>query len=353
MATVPDYPEIVPKSAKEARGIDFCGTKDNYYIIRSDLGVYMRSTNFNEGKDIKIYSLSLACQWGDHYLATSDYFYIIKGDEYRRVTNMNTDSDPVVYSLHPNCRGGSHYYSAFGNYYIVFADRGVYRRVENMNTDEGAVEYSIHGAFKDGLYFWGTTDYVYCLKQADEWSVTYHRSTNMNLNEDPATFNIYESVLNFLPGGIAQTIGKAFGYWYNLKSFANETDVTVNWEREIIKTVGFNRTEMSSIERNWSIEIGAQYESGLLSEAISKYQFSLNTKYGGKSVNTAQQQWSNITQKKETLKLVIKPHTEVYIWQYQMGFGQEKNLFSPTLQITEDSNPPDEPAYCYSHAKDG
>ena len=82
MATVPaDYPKIVPKSAPEARGIDFCGTKDKYYIIRSDLGVYMSSKNFNEGSNIKIFSLSPACQWGDHYLATSDYFYIIKGDE--------------------------------------------------------------------------------------------------------------------------------------------------------------------------------------------------------------------------------------------------------------------------------
>ena len=42
MPDVPDYPELVPKSAPEARGIDFCADKDYYYIIRSDLGVYMR-----------------------------------------------------------------------------------------------------------------------------------------------------------------------------------------------------------------------------------------------------------------------------------------------------------------------
>ena len=48
MFDVQDYPEIVPKNADEARGIDFCGTDDYYYIIRSDLGVYMRCTNFNE-----------------------------------------------------------------------------------------------------------------------------------------------------------------------------------------------------------------------------------------------------------------------------------------------------------------
>ena len=353
MFRLPDYPEIVPKSAKEARGIDFCGTKHHYYIIRSDLGVYMKSTNFHEGNHIKIYSLSPACRWGDHYLATSDYYYIIKGDKYRRVTNMNEDKDAVVYSLHPNCQGGSHYYSAFGNYYIVFADRGVYRRVENMNTDEGAVEYSIHKAFRDGLYFWGTTDFVYCLQQAGEWSVPYHRSANMNLDEDPATFSVHKSVLNFIPGGMAQTYGKAFGYWHNIKSFANETDATVDWERTITKTVGFNRSEMSSIEHNWSIKIGANYRSGLLSEAISKHQFSLKAQYGGKSVNTKQQQWSNMSEVSETLKLPVPPHSAVYIWQYQMGFGQEKNLFSPNLKITEDSNPPDKPAMYFNYPTKG
>ena len=312
----------------------------------------MRSTNFNGENDIKIYSLSPPCQWGDHYLATSDYYYIIKGNQYRRVTNMSEDKDAVVYSLHPNCRGGSQYYSAFGTYYIVFADRGVYRRVKNMNNDKGGVEYSIHQAFHDGLYFWGTTDYVYCLKQAGKWGVLYHRSTNMNLNKKPATFSVHESVLKFIPGGIAQTDGKAFGGWHNIKSFANETDLAVDWERTITKVVGFKRSEMPSREQNWSIELGAQYESGQLGEAIFKFQFSLKAQYGGKGLNTEQQQWRNIHEESETLNLHIPPHSEVYIWQYQMGFGQTKNLFSPNLRITEDSNPPDEPpAMYYSHAK--
>jgi len=287
MSDVQDYPEIVPKSADEARGIDFCGTDDFYYIIRSDLGVYMRCTNFNEGNDIKIYSLSQPCQWGDYYLATSTHYYIIKGNEYRRVTNMNEDKDAVVYPLHPNCSGGSNYYSAFGDwYYILFADRGVYRRVKNMNTDEDAVEFSIHEAFQDGLYFWGTTVFVYCLKQAGIWGVTYHRSTNMNEDEDPANFSIHDSVLNFIPGGVAQTNGKAFGYWENIKSLENNSDVAVDWERTIKETVGFNRSKMSSIEHNWSIELGAKYKSGILSTAICKFQFNLKAKYGGKSVNT-------------------------------------------------------------------
>ena len=89
-------------------------------------------------------------------------------------------------------------------------------------------------------------------------SVTYHRSTNMNLDEYPATFSIHESILDFLPVGMPQTTGKEFGYWHKIKSCTNNTDVTADRERSIKKTVGFNRSEMSSIEHKWSIEIGAR-----------------------------------------------------------------------------------------------
>lgn len=62
MSHLPDYPEVMPKRADEARGINFCGA-DNYYdIIPADVGVYMRSTNFIEGNNIMIYSLTQACQ---------------------------------------------------------------------------------------------------------------------------------------------------------------------------------------------------------------------------------------------------------------------------------------------------
>lgn len=342
-----DYPKIVPKGEAEARGVDFCGTKDYYYIIRSDLGVYMRSTNFNEGNDIKIYTISEACRWGDHYLAgefgDDSFYYIIKGNEYRKVTNMNKDDDAVVYSLHPNCRGGSFYYCAFGSYYIMFPDKGFYRRVSNMNTDEDAVEFSINEAFKDGIYFWGLEDYVYCLKQADRWGVSYHRSTNMNKDLDPNNWSMHPSVINFLPGGIAQTKGKAFCSWEKLKSFTNESSTAVDWERTITETVGFEESKMSSIEHNWSIEGEATYSTGFLTESICKYQFSLSVKYGGQSVNTHLQNWSNATEQLETLKMHIEPHSEVYIWQYQMGFGDETSLFCTDVEITKNPNPPTDP----------
>ncbi len=55
---------IIPKN--KTKGTDFCGVNNYYYIIRSDLGCYMQSSNFNKALDITIFSLHPACQNGDH-----------------------------------------------------------------------------------------------------------------------------------------------------------------------------------------------------------------------------------------------------------------------------------------------
>jgi len=75
-----------------------------------------------------------------------------------------------------------------------------------------------------------------------------------------------------------------------------------------------------------------------LSEAISKYQFSLERKYGGINV-ILEQEWNEITEKSETVKLQIAPNSQIFVSQYQQGFGKEKNLFSSKLEIIEDSGP--------------
>ena len=355
MSASSDYLEIVPKSAPEARGTDFCGDKNSFYIIRSDVGVYMRCEDIHAGKDIKIHRLSEACRWGDHYLATDSHFYIIKGDEYRRVTDLSKDEEAVVYSLHRNCRGGSGYYFAFGYWYIMFTNRGTYRRVSNMNKDEDAVEYKIHQAFQDGIYFWGTNDYVYCLKQAGKWGVTYHRSTNMNLNKDADNVTVHESVLKFLPGGMAHIHGKVFGNWKEVKCIGNDTNITSEWEKKVKKTVGFDRSKMSSIELEWSIEMGVSEEVGIKAQAsellkgLCKVQYSLKEKFGGKMVDTEQLKWSVTTEEEETLKLKIPPNSKLYVWQFQMGFGENINLFSRKTAITYSQTPPKEPSDYFKH----
>ncbi|XP_038226384.1 uncharacterized protein LOC119842395 isoform X2 [Dermochelys coriacea] len=334
-------PTIVPKS--KAPGVDFCGVNEYYYIVRSDLGCYMRSTNFNEGKDLNVYSLHPSCQGGEHYLAhQDDLFYIIKGGAYRRVSNMNTDTAAVVYNLHPNCQGGDHYLSAFGSFYIVFQSKGVYRKVTNMNTDSDAVEYSLHPSCRDGLYYWGVKGYYYFVKPHDEWGIQYYRTTNFHENVDAVTYSFHPDVVNFLPGGLAITQGSAFGTWEAIKTISNDSNTPITWNKKITRKVGYAKEKMSSIEHNWSVSISASYQSGALTEAIAKYQFSLTTQYGGKSINTEKENWSEATDVEESVNLTLQPKEKIYIWQYQLGLGKKSVLFCRDMKFNDNPNPPTE-----------
>ncbi|XP_017579681.1 uncharacterized protein LOC108443483 [Pygocentrus nattereri] len=328
-------------SKKQTKGVDFCGVNDNYYIVRSDLGCYMYSTNFHRGHDLIVYSLHPSCQGGDHYLAhNDDAFYIIKGNSCRRVSNMNRDLDSSVFELHPNCRGGDHYLSAYGNFYIIFKSRGVYRRITDLSTDGEAVEYTLHPNCQDGLYYWGTKSYTYFLKPKDQWGVQYHKTDNLNKDTDANTYSIHPDVLNFLPGGLAETQGPAFGKWELIKTIANDSETPINWEKKITRKVGYTKSKTSSIEHNWKVAMSATYSAGTLTESIAKFQFSVSAEYGGQSVNTDNESWEEATEMEESVSLALQPHSKMYVWQYKLGFGKEDVLFCRDLRFDDDSNHP-------------
>ncbi|OCT63348.1 hypothetical protein XELAEV_18044446mg [Xenopus laevis] len=330
---------IVPK--KEVCGVDFCGVDDYYYIVRSDLNCYMRCKNFNKGEDINIFSLHPSCRDGDHYVAhKDDLFYIIKGNSYRRVTNMNKDEDAVVYTLHPNCQGGDHYLSSGDYFYIIFQNRGVYRRTKNMNKDEDSEEFTLHPNCKNGLYYFGIKKYYYFVKPHDEWGLQYYRSGNFNKDEDSETFSFHPSVISFLPGGLAITKGSSFGTWECIKTISNDSDTPVTWTKKITKKVGYEKEKMSSIEHNWKISLEVSMETGGLSALIAKSQFSLKTEYGGSSVNTERENWTQATDVEESLSITLQPNKSMYIWQYQLGMGSESVLHCRDTTFKNDSTPP-------------
>lgn len=332
---------IIPKS--KTKGTDFCGVNNYYYIIRSDLGCYMQSSNFNKGLDITIFGLHPACQNGDHYLGHNEgYFYIIKGNSYRRVTDLSTDSGAVVYSLHPNCQGGDHYLSAFGKFYIIFQEKGTYRRTTNMNHDWEAVEYSLHPNCRDGLYYWGLPDHYYFLKPVSDWGVEYYKGTNFNKDDCTAVYSVHPDVLNFLPGGLSVTKGPAFGVWENIKTITNDSKSPVTWQKKINKKVGYNKEKMSQITHTWNIATSASVESGALSGLIAKLQFSFSAEYGGSHVSTENESWDEATEVEEHLTVELKPHESLYLWQYKLGLGQEPVLFCRDLKIYDEPNPPSE-----------
>ncbi|KAM5152976.1 uncharacterized protein ACMZJ9_011104 isoform 1-T1 [Mantella aurantiaca] len=330
--------KIVPKSKSKA---DFCGVDEYYYIVRPDLTCYMKSTNFNKGEDLEVFSLHPSCRNGDHYLANEDgNFYIVQSTHYRRVTNMNTDDDAVVYSLHPNCQGGDHYFSAFGHFYILFQERGVYRKTTNMNKNEDGEEYSLHTECKNGIYYFGIKDYYYFVRFDDQWGVQYTRCTNFHENTDVETFSFHPSVYSFLPGGLALAKGSGFGEWVCIKTFSNDSQTPVEWQKKVTKKVGYEKEKTSSIEHNWRVSATVSVETGGLSSLIAKTQFSLTAEYGGCSTNTEKENWNEATEVEEILKLTLKPQEKVYIYVYQMGFGKDPLLHCRDMRILGSPTPP-------------
>ncbi|XP_071978381.1 uncharacterized protein [Engystomops pustulosus] len=331
--------KILPKN--KAKGVDFCGVGKYYYIVRSDLACYMRSTNFNKGENLEIFSLHPACRDGDHYLAhKDDLFYVIKGNYYRRVKNMNTDEDSVVYTLHPNCQGGDFYLSAWDSFYIIYLSRGVYRKTKNMNKDEDSEEYSLHPNCKNGLYYFGTEDYYYFVKPHDEWGIQYVRSTNFHENTNTETFSFHPSVINFLPGGVGVSKGPAYGEWVCIKTIVNDSKTPVQWEKKVTKKSGYEKEMMCTIEHNWKVSVTVSAETGGLTKLICKSQFSMTGEYGGSSVNTEKENWSEATETEETINVTLQPNEKIYIWAYQLCLGKQPVLYCRDMRILGKPCPP-------------
>nr|XP_014351558.1 PREDICTED: uncharacterized protein LOC106705925 [Latimeria chalumnae] len=329
---------IVPK--KNAQGVDFCAQSGYYYIVRSDLGCYMLSSDFSNASNLDVYSLHPSCQGGDHYLADSGYFYIIKGNSCRRVTNMTNDTDAIVYELHPNCEGGDYYLCNSGNFYIIFQDKDTYRCTSDMRYDSVAVDHSLHPNYSNGVYFWAEANYFNCIKPVDEWGVQFYRVTNLSKDEGVTTFSFHPDVMNFLPGGLSITQGPAFGIWESIKSITNNSETPITWTKKIKKKEGYEKERMSRLEQKWNVSIGSSYQSGALIEAIAKYQFSLTAEYGGKAVDTEKEDWNSVTEVKESVSVTLQPNQKMYVWQYKLGFGKEDVLFCCNMEFDDDPTSP-------------
>ncbi|XP_048044491.1 uncharacterized protein LOC125267170 [Megalobrama amblycephala] len=327
-------PNIIPRH--KIKGVDFCGSHFHHYIIRSDLGCYMRSSDCTAGSDLSIHDLHPACQNGDHYFADeNNQFYIIKGKSYRRVMNLTTDTESAVFSLHPNCQGGDHYLAAFDWFYIIFQDKGTYRRTKDLSQDSHSEEFPLHDNCRNGLYYWGLPDHYYFLKPASEWGVEYYRGNDFQEDSCVAVCSVHPDVLNFLPGGLSITNGPAFRKWDNIQTVSNESPTPVTMQKKVTKKVGYNKEKMSQITQNWKIEKSAKITSGKLARLVLKCQFSFSTEYGGAVVNVEKESWNEETEVEEQLSFELKPNQCFNLWQYQLGLGSEPVLFCRDLKITD------------------
>ena len=387
---------IVPRS--EAPGVDFCGTfgvDPKTMIIRSDLNCYMSVSDVRTGKNATLHPLHPSCCGGDHYFTSYsagrrlyglvggivETHFIIKGDQFREVRDLTTDENSRTGVLHEKCRGGDFYIgtgrstssaarllsnqaaAAVSAFIIIFTDKRMLRVVSNLET--GKIdpqlglqdEYPLKEGMLGGLYYWSTgirhtetkeiISTFYVVKPVDKWGLEYYCTDSLTQGSR-RTASFHPSITNFLPGGLGITKGFTNGDWILIKSFMNSSSSTVEGMKyEVEVTIGHNRKNLSSIEHNWSVsasvssEVSAGFTIESIFNAAVKYQFSLSVSYGGKSIQTTEEEWKEEVTTRETYDIgKFPPGRTVYIWQYKIGLGNTNILGSKHWAVTDTPAPP-------------
>ncbi|CAM4618692.1 unnamed protein product [Leuciscus chuanchicus] len=187
---------IIPKH--KIKGVDFCGSRSYCYIIRSDLGCYMRSSDFNTGSDLSIHALHPCCQHGDHYFA----------DE----KTLILQSSPFIPTV--------------GAETITYA-----------------------------LYYWGDLEHFYFLKPASDWGVEYYKG-GLSITNGPAFgkwVNI-KTVTNDSPTPVTwqKKITKKFGY-----NKEKMSQITRNWE--IAESASISAGNLAGLIAKCQFSFSAEY----------------------------------------------------------------------------------------------
>jgi len=347
---------IVPHASSLDKGIDICGNASNIYIIRSDLGCYMKcdsihldyapSDTTNKQK-YEIHPLHPSCAGGDHYvIGPKDHFYIIKGDHFIRVSDLSCPLNiPIeIQSLSKHCRNGANYLYYNEHFYIIKKGTGEYTRVSDLTGEEQEVG-KILDDYRDGAYFFGAWEYIYIISQVSEWGVIFTITKSLRSSHSAQAYFVYPGVVNFLPGGLSVDFGITVPKWELVKSFTNSSNATLQWSENITVTKGYNKSHFQSIENNWSMStstsIGTKFESGSVVTASLEMQFSLTESYGGANVRTDQEDWNEAYETQEKLSTEIPPSESVYIWQFRVGLeGSKDVLFCRDLEMTNNPVPP-------------
>ena len=348
--------QIVPRD--KAEGTDFCGQRSDQFIIRSDLGCYMKAYHVRDGDiPVKIYPLHPTCAEGDHYLATPKHFYIIKDNKCRKVTDLYRGADPETFQLHPGCEGGLFYMAKDSDNFFIIKSTEC-KHVTNLKSgkvktsDQQILEkYEFNKADDHDIgscYHWATTGYLYFLNPITTWSLEYHRTKDLFKDPDECNdFPVYPPITAFLPGGLAVLMGPTFGRWEQLKSIQNEagdSPRTVNLT--IVRKQGYKKPTAHFVQHGWNIShkgklLGLTVEE--IFKAALKRTFCFTSKYGGLAVDTTKEDWSEEKEVDEKLSAIIPSGKSLYIWQYVLGIGDQVVLYTKHVQETNSTSEPQIP----------
>ncbi|XP_062994049.1 uncharacterized protein LOC134406517 [Elgaria multicarinata webbii] len=324
---------IVPHS--DSSGTDVFATRHGSFIVRSDLGCFLQALDFCSGQALKVWDLHPACRGGDHYVGdpTGSAVYLLRGDSFCKVPDLSSEPPSSTLTLHPSCQGGDHYASCEGRFFVFFLTRGVVLSVADLATGATAKEASLEPSILDGLYYYGAdATHLTCLKMDEENGLRGHRFSTTGHSE---VFSVHPDVVSFLPGGLSITYGPAFGAWECLKLISNATDLPMPSNHEITRKVGYSKLMWTQ-----KYPVSGSVDSEALAISLLQRQFFLPTTNGGMGLRTEQEEWEEVAEEGESLRVILQPRQKLYWWHYQLGLGKEPILFCRSLKVTRSPSPP-------------
>ncbi len=261
------------------------------------------------------------------------YFFVIKGDKFRRVVDLSEDTGAVTGTLHEKCQKGDFYLAAPGpTFLIIFAKNWKCTVVSDLKTAKGEKSFRLHDNCAEGLYYWASADaenriWYHLVKQDDTFGVQIHHTTDLRTDAHARDESFHNSVLNFVPGGVAITMGTAFGVWEPARQpIENTSNATITRVITVSTKIGRKEEIFHSVQHNWNVKASASTEikGGIelwkLTEATLKQQFSFEASYGGQLVDTTKEDWSEEHTEERKDTVTVEPGESVYFWRYTLGF---------------------------------
>lgn len=322
-------------SRTDSPGTDVFATRHGAFIVRSDLGCFLQTLDFRSGQDIKVWELHPACRGGDHYMGdpSSSAIYLLRGDTFLRVLDLTSEPSAQALPLHPSCQGGDHYTFCEDRFFVFFLGRGIVLSVADLATGSSAKEIHLEPGFTEGLYYYGSdAAHLACFRVDAENGLCAHLRSTVGHQE---VFSVHPDVLAFLPGGLAVIYGPSFGVWEFLKLISNATDLPMPSSDEITRKVGYSKRALS---QKFSISGTLDPESLIVS--LLQSQFALPAAHGGIGLRTEQEEWEEVAEEEEPLRVILQPRQKLYWWQYRLGLGKEPILFCRSLKVTRSPAPP-------------
>lgn len=337
-----------------AKGIDMCGGSNQAWIIRSDLHCVLTSISSkleappseSGTQRYIVYPLHPACSGGDHYIKKeAGSFVIIKGKYFATVEDLWSPENSIEWNeMSSLCQGGDHYmYTATAKFVIVKGN--TFFMVPDLYSTTTNAHHLLQNDMSNGLYYYGLGDNFYAIHELAKDSInlgTVYTKTD-SLFKEGTDYFVFPDLLNFLPGGISTSFGSASPRWELLKTFTNSSGTALQWSQEVSQTVGYNK---SQFEKNWEVSaevsISTSFSGGFLVQAAVEAQFSLSTTFGGASIQSNQQDWSEEHTVTESLAVEVGAGKSVYIWQYRLGFSGSATavLYCRDVGITDSDIPP-------------